>query len=62
MTGWEVARAIKARWPALPVGMLTGWGDRVDHAADRRIIAGILSKPTTPEDLQKFVAACRCGS
>ncbi len=63
MTGWEVARAIKARWPALPVGILTGWGDQMDHAsADRRIIAGILSKPVTPEDLQKFVAACHRGS
>ena len=59
MNGWGVARAIRARWPGLPVGMLTGWGEQIDESsADRQMVAGILIKPATPESLQEFIAAC----
>jgi CheY-like chemotaxis protein len=27
MTGWEVACAVKERWPEITVGLVTGWGD-----------------------------------
>jgi len=46
VTGWDVARAAKARRPDLPVILLTGWGDQVageapaDTAVDR-----VLTKP-----------------
>lgn len=60
MNGWEVARAVKARWPELPVWILTGWGDQLDEASsDRRAVAGVLSKPVAPEDLRQMVAARR---
>lgn len=59
MAGWEVAQAIKARWPRLPVGVLTGWGDAIDEAsAEGQAVAGVLSKPITPECLRQFVASC----
>jgi GAF domain-containing protein/CheY-like chemotaxis protein/anti-sigma regulatory factor (Ser/Thr protein kinase) len=57
MSGWEVVRALGARWPGLPVGMLTGWGDRIEEAAPNRPpVAGILPKPVSPEDLLAFVS------
>ena len=63
VTGWDVARAVRARWPGLPVGMLTGWGEQIDDATpDRRMVAGVLSKPATPEGLREFVAACHATS
>jgi CheY-like chemotaxis protein/anti-sigma regulatory factor (Ser/Thr protein kinase) len=63
MTGWDVARAVRARWPGLPVGMLTGWGEQIDDATpDRQMVAGVLSKPATPEGLREFVAACHATS
>ena len=63
VTGWDVARAVRARWPGLPVGMLTGWGEQIDDATpDCRMVAGVLSKPATPEGLREFVAACHATS
>jgi signal transduction histidine kinase/HAMP domain-containing protein len=63
MTGWDVARAVRVRWPGLPVGMLTGWGEQIDEASpDRQMVAGVLSKPATPEGLREFVAACHFTS
>jgi signal transduction histidine kinase len=58
MTGWEVARVIKSRWPQLTVGLVTGWGDQADvPAADRQLIFGTLAKPVTSEGLQVFIAS-----
>jgi len=36
MTGWKVAAAIKVRWPALRVGLMTGWGDDVKATPEER--------------------------
>lgn len=33
MTGRDVARAIRARWPGLRVGLVTGWTDEVETAS-----------------------------
>lgn len=52
MTGWELAEAVKARRPGLPVGVVTGWGDVPEAApATRRAIDFLLSKPVTLEAL-----------
>jgi signal transduction histidine kinase len=57
MTGFDVARAIRSRWPWLAVGMVTGWGDEVDApAADRELIVGTLAKPVTSEGLEAFIS------
>ena len=52
MTGWEVARAIKARTPRLPVILLTGWGDQaVGDAGDREHVDRVLGKPVSLQSL-----------
>jgi len=59
MNGWEVARAIKARWPGLPVGILTGWEDEIDETSpDSGAVAGMLRKPVDSGDLEQLIAAC----
>jgi len=44
MTGWEVARAIKASDATMPVIMITGWGDVVEPPAGT-VVDGIITKP-----------------
>jgi len=45
MTGWEVARTVRERWPGLPVGLITGWGDQHLQAAERKQVDFVISKP-----------------
>ena len=57
MTGRELAKVIKHRWPTLPLGMVTGWGANLEmSAADRTMVAGILSKPVLLADMSRFIA------
>jgi signal transduction histidine kinase/ActR/RegA family two-component response regulator len=60
MTGWEVARAIKVRWPGLPVGMITGWGNGLAAPEEERAsVSFILAKPFTRAELREAIArAC----
>ena len=65
MTGWEVARAVRSRWPGLAVGLVTGWGDRLDvPAADRELIIGTVAKPVARAALRVLIAGAprRLGS
>ena len=64
MTGWEVARAVKARRPDLPVVIITGWGDDpVGRPEDRRAADIIIAKPVTPVSLRAALArAAAMGS
>jgi CheY-like chemotaxis protein len=57
MTGYELVRSIKARWPELPVGLITGWGE--EPAVPDAIGAKgdfILSKPVNLNHLLDVVA------
>ncbi len=46
VTGWDVARAAKARWPGIPVILLTGWGDNVAAEAPAGVrVDRVLTKP-----------------
>jgi PAS domain S-box-containing protein len=46
VTGWDVARAAKARHPDLPVVLLTGWGDQVGaEASSVTSVDRVLTKP-----------------
>ena len=46
MSGWEVAEACHARFPHVPVGLVTGWGDRLDPAElARHGIRFVVAKP-----------------
>jgi signal transduction histidine kinase/DNA-binding response OmpR family regulator len=57
MTGRDLARAIKHRWPTLPLGMVTGWGATLEvEAADRAMVVGILAKPVLLGDMSRFIA------
>lgn len=57
MTGWEVARAVKARHPELPVVLVTGWGeDPVGRPEDRKAVDVIIAKPVTSVSLRAALA------
>jgi len=57
MSGWEVASLVKARWPGLPVILITGWGEVVE--GEQMAASGvdlILAKPFTNEQLLRAIA------
>ncbi len=57
MSGWEVAAASRARFPRLPVGFITGWGDQLDEdQLDRHGIRFVLAKPFAMSDVLRQVA------
>ncbi len=60
MTGWEVARAVKARWPDLPVGLITGWGEGredAEVAAEKRsAVDFVIAKPIVVPALLREIA------
>jgi CheY-like chemotaxis protein len=46
MSGWEVAQACHAKYPNVPVGLITGWGDRLDPAElTRHGVRFVIAKP-----------------
>jgi CheY-like chemotaxis protein len=58
MTGWEVARAVKAFHPGIPVILLTGWGEsQAAGAVDGRLADRILGKPVRLADLLAAIQA-----
>jgi len=60
MTGWQVAQAIKGRWPHLPVGLITGWGEELEaFAEERRSVDVVITKPVTREGLREAIAHVR---
>jgi PAS domain S-box-containing protein len=57
MSGWELARQVKAQTPPLPVLLLTGWGEQVDQApAERAHVDRILGKPVQIAALCAIIA------
>ncbi|MGH7357593.1 MAG: ATP-binding protein, partial [Candidatus Rokuibacteriota bacterium] len=60
MSGWQVAKAVKAARPHVPVVLVTGWGVEVEagdlqaHGVDR-----VMTKPFRYEDVQEVVASFR---
>jgi len=57
MTGLQLAAAIKADWPALPILVATGYSEVEGDCALPRV-----SKPFLPDELARAIAACLCGS
>jgi CheY-like chemotaxis protein len=45
MTGWDVAAAIHERWPGLPVGLITGWGETEITREERSRVNFVINKP-----------------
>ena len=57
MNGWEVARAIKAIYPTLPIVLLTGWQEQAPgEEADRQAVDLILGKPVPLDVLRRVVS------
>ena len=57
MSGWDVAAACRQRFPHLPLGFVTGWGDRLNLEETKRSgIRFVLSKPFAPGDVLAVVA------
>ena len=58
MSGWDVAAKLSERFPDLPVGFLTGWGDRLDpDELARHGVRFVLAKPIDQRSLIRQVAA-----
>jgi CheY-like chemotaxis protein len=57
MNGWELADAVKRRWPDLRFMLATGWGAALDPAeAMTRGVDAVLSKPYPADDLLRALA------
>lgn len=57
MTGWEVARAIKAQRPTVPVVLVTGWGTGPEETTrERGAVDLVLAKPVTSPALRAAIA------
>jgi signal transduction histidine kinase/DNA-binding response OmpR family regulator len=57
MSGWDVAAKLCERFPDLPVGFLTGWGDRLDpDELARHGVRFVLAKPIDQRSLVRQVA------
>jgi CheY-like chemotaxis protein/anti-sigma regulatory factor (Ser/Thr protein kinase) len=56
ITGWELAAAVKAIRPGLPVGVITGWGDLPASPDGGHVTVDfVLSKPVTLEALHDAI-------
>ncbi len=57
VNGWDVAAAVKARHPACPVILLTGWGERQsDEQTGRDTVDRVLNKPVRLQELLQVIA------
>jgi len=57
VTGWEVARAAKARRADLPVVLLTGWGDQTEaEASADGDVDRVLAKPVPRSTVLAVIA------
>jgi signal transduction histidine kinase/CheY-like chemotaxis protein len=60
MNGWEVARGVKARWPDLPVGLVTGWAMGNESTPEEvGRVDFVIAKPYTLEGLHATLAPFR---
>lgn len=59
ITGWEVAQRVKARWPELPVGIVTGWGEQELTREQRGQADFIVNKPFDRALLREALAWVR---
>lgn len=57
MSGWELARELRLRSPALPIAIITGWGDSI--GTDKQRAAGIEWIVTKPFSVERIVTIAR---
>jgi CheY-like chemotaxis protein len=57
LSGWEVAKGLRAAQPNVPIALVTGWGDQIDFAEARsRGIDYLMAKPFNVDDMTRLVA------
>ena len=59
MNGWDVAKAIQARWPQLPVGLITGWGETEITREERSRVNFVITKPFDKAVLRETMSDIR---
>jgi CheY-like chemotaxis protein len=58
MNGWELAVAVKSRWPSVRFLLATGWGAAIDPAEARaKGVEAVLAKPYHSVDLLRALAS-----
>ncbi|MGH7267909.1 MAG: GAF domain-containing protein, partial [Candidatus Rokuibacteriota bacterium] len=58
MSGWELAARLRDLDPALPLVLITGWGDQLDPAAlERSGVREVIAKPFQGEQVLRVVAS-----
>ena len=57
MTGWDVGYTIQQFWPRLPVGLVTGWGERAMTGEERSRVDFVIAKPFDRGQLRETLAA-----
>jgi CheY-like chemotaxis protein len=57
INGWELADAVKQRWPSIRFLLATGWGAAIDPVEARaKGVEAILAKPYQLTDLLRALA------
>ncbi|HSL51459.1 MAG TPA: GAF domain-containing protein [Candidatus Deferrimicrobiaceae bacterium] len=57
ISGWELASACRERCPGIPIGLITGFGDRLDPGElEQHGVRFVVAKPFTAEELLRAVA------
>jgi CheY-like chemotaxis protein len=60
MTGWEVARAVKASYPSTVVGLVTGWDEGLGpNPVEPSHVDVVVRKPMTQTILRDVIAQAR---
>lgn len=54
MTGWRVAEAVRARFPGMPVVLVTGWASTLEPGEEKRV-DGVLNKPFQIEAVRELL-------
>ena len=57
LSGWDVAKGLRAAQPDVPIALVTGWGDQIDFGEARsRGIDYLMAKPFNVDDITRLVA------
>ena len=58
LSGWDVAKGLRAAQPQVPIALVTGWGDQIDFEEARaRGIDYLMAKPFNVDDMNRLVGS-----